>query len=142
QTWTSDNTDAVARLKIQYGTSLAYPISSMGAHVSAIPNHQTERKTSLATRGNVAMSGVLGYELDLTQLSTEEKKEIKEQVNFYKQNRQILQFGSFYRLKNPFEGNDTAWMFVSKNQEEAMVFYYRVLTEASAPLTTLKLVGL
>jgi len=142
QTWTSDNTDAVARLKIQYGTSLAYPISSMGAHVSAIPNHQTERKTSLATRGNVAMSGVLGYELDLTQLSTEEKKEIKEQVNFYKQHRQLLQFGTFYRLKSPFEGNDTAWMFVSKNQEEAMVFYYRVLTEASAPLTTLKLVRL
>src|SRR5699024_4140374 len=106
QTWTSDNTDAVARLKIQYGTSLAYPISSMGAHVSAIPNHQTERKTSLATRGNVAMSGVLGYELDLTQLSTEEKKEIKEQVNFYKQHRQLLQFGTFYRLKSPFEGND------------------------------------
>ncbi|MBU5594301.1 alpha-galactosidase [Amphibacillus sp. MSJ-3] len=142
QTWTSDNTDAIARLKIQYGTSLVYPISSMGAHVSAIPNHQTGRETSLTIRGNVAMSGVFGYELDLTQLTSEEKAEIKEQVAFYKQHRQLLQFGDFYRLKSPYEGNDTAWMFVSKDQKEAMVFYFRVLADAAHPLVTLKLTGL
>lgn len=142
QYWTSDNTDAVARLKIQYGTSLVYPISTMGSHVSAVPNHQTGRNTSMTIRGNVAMSGVFGYELDLTQLSIAEKIEIKEQVNFYKQHRRLLQYGQFIRLKNPFEENDTAWMFVSENQSEALVFYFRVLAEASAPLVTLKLAGL
>ncbi|EGO8256397.1 alpha-galactosidase [Enterococcus faecalis] len=142
QTWTSDNTDAVARLKIQYGTSLVYPISSMGAHVSAVPNHQTGRETSLTIRGNAAMAGVFGYELDLTQLTSEEKAEIKEQVAFYKKHRQLLQYGTFYRLESPFEGNDTAWMFVSKDQTEAMVFYFRVLAEAAHPLVTLKLAGL
>ncbi|KAF1301987.1 alpha-galactosidase [Candidatus Enterococcus willemsii] len=142
QTWTSDNTDAVARLKIQYGTSLTYPISSMGAHVSAVPNHQTGRNTSLEIRSNAAMSGVFGYELDLTQLTSNEKTEIKEQVAFYKKHRQLLQFGTFYRLESPFEGNDTAWMFVSEDQSEAMVFYFRVLAEASHPLVTLKLAGL
>lgn len=142
QTWTSDNTDAIARLKIQYSTSLVYPISSMGAHVSAVPNHQTGRNTSLEIRGNVAMSGVFGYELDLTELSTDAKNEIKDQVAFYKTHRRLLQFGQFYRLKSPFDGNDTAWMFVSEDQSEAMIFYFRVLAEASHPLVTLKLAGL
>ena len=142
QTWTSDNTDAIARLKIQYGTSLVYPTSSMGAHVSAVPNHQTGRETSLAIRGNAAMSGVFGYELDLTQLSAEEKAEIKEQVAFYKEHRRLLQFGNFYRLMSPFESNDTAWMFVAPDQSEALVFYFRTLAEASYPLVTLKLAGL
>lgn len=142
QTWTSDNTDAVARLKIQYGTSMVYPISSMGAHVSAVPNHQTGRNTSLETRGNAAMAGVFGYELDLTQLTAEEKDEIRDQVKFYKKHRQLFQYGTFYRLESPFEGNDTAWMFVSKDQSEAMVFYFRVLAEAAHPLVTLKLAGL
>ena len=84
QIWTSDNTDAIARLKIHYGTSLSYPASSMGSHVSAVPNHQTQRITDLAIRGNVAMSGVLGYELDLSTVTDEEKAAIKEQVAFYK----------------------------------------------------------
>ncbi|KAF1298137.1 alpha-galactosidase [Enterococcus sp. JM4C] len=142
QTWTSDNTDAVARLKIQYGTSLVYPISTMGSHVSAIPNHQTSRKTSLAMRGNVAMSGVFGYELDLSTLSEEDKAEMKEQVAFYKAHRSLLQYGTFTRLLSPFEGNETAWIFVSDDKKEAMVFYYRVLVEASRPLESLKLRGL
>lgn len=142
QTWTSDNTDAVARLKIQYGTSLVYPISTMGSHVSAIPNHQTGRNTSLEIRGNVAMSGVFGYELDLTELTDAEKEEIKEQVVYYKEHRQLLQFGKFIRLISPFEENDVAWMFVSPDQKEALVFYFRVLSEASRSLVTLKLAGL
>ncbi|WP_291292535.1 alpha-galactosidase [Enterococcus sp.] len=142
QIWTSDNTDAIARLKIQYGTSLSYPTSSMGSHVSAVPNHQTGRMTDLAIRGNVAMSGVLGYELDLTSLSPEEKQAIKEQVAFYKTHRRLFQYGTFVRLLSPFEGNDTAWMYVSEDKQEAIVFYFRVLTEASAPLVTLKLAGL
>ncbi|MCC4044223.1 alpha-galactosidase [Enterococcus gallinarum] len=142
QIWTSDNTDAVARLKIQYGTSLSYPASSMGSHVSAVPNHQTQRITDLAIRGNVAMSGVLGYELDLTTVTDEEKAAIKEQVAFYKKHRQLFQYGTFIRLLSPFAGNDTAWMYVSEDKQEAIVFYFRVLAEASAPLITLKLAGL
>ena len=142
QTWTSDNTDPIARLKIQYSTSLVYPISTMGAHVSAIPNHQTGRETSLDIRGNVAMSGVLGYELDLTTLSEEEKVLIVKQVDFYKEHRQLLQFGDFVRLKSPYEENEVAWMFVSKDKKEAIVFYFRVLIEASAPYVTLKLAHL
>lgn len=142
QTWTSDNTDPIARLKIQYSTSLVYPISTMGAHVSAIPNHQTGRETSLDIRGNVAMSGVLGYELDLTTLSEEEKALIVKQVDFYKEHRQLLQFGDFVRLKCPYEENEVAWMFVSKDKKEAIVFYFRVLVEASAPYVTLKLAHL
>lgn len=142
QIWTSDNTDAVARLKIQYGTSLSYPASSMGSHVSAVPNHQTQRITDLAIRGNVAMSGVLGYELDLTTVTDEEKAAIKEQVAFYKKHRQLFQYGTFIRLLSPFAGNDTAWMYVSEDKQEAIVFYFRILAEASAPLITLKLAGL
>ncbi|KFL15831.1 alpha-galactosidase [Geobacillus stearothermophilus] len=142
QTWTSDNTDAVSRLKIQYGTSLVYPVSAMGAHVSAVPNHQVGRVTSLKTRGHVAMSGNFGYELDITKLTETEKQIIKEQVAFYKDVRRLVQFGTFYRLLSPFEGNEVAWMFVSEDQSEALVAYFRVLAEANAPLSYLRLKGL
>ncbi|MCP8971327.1 alpha-galactosidase [Ectobacillus ponti] len=142
QTWTSDNTDAVSRLKIQYGTSLVYPISSMGSHVSAVPNHQVHRITSMKMRGDVAMSGIFGYELDLTKLTEQEKDEVVQQVAFYKENRRLIQFGDFYRLRSPFDGNETAWMFVSADKTEALVFYYRVLAEANGPLSVLPLKGL
>ncbi|MGO2082568.1 alpha-galactosidase [Vagococcus sp.] len=142
QIWTSDNTDAIERLKIQYGTSLAYPIASMGAHVSASPNHQNGRMTTMATRGNVAMSGLLGYELDLTILTTDEKEEMKQQIAFYKKHRQLIQYGDFYRISSPYEGNETAWMFVSQDKSEAIFFYCHVLTFASPALKILKLQGL
>ncbi|RIX50781.1 alpha-galactosidase [Paenibacillus nanensis] len=142
QTWTSDNTDAVSRLKIQYGTSIVYPVSSMGAHVSAVPNHQVGRVTSLETRGNVALSGNFGYELDLTKFSDEEKTVVKDQIALYKQIRHLVQFGDFYRLLSPFEGNDTAWMFVSKAKDEAFVVYVSVLQEPYPPLGRFKLQGL
>ncbi|RAK22098.1 alpha-galactosidase [Anoxybacillus vitaminiphilus] len=142
QTWTSDNTDAVSRLKIQYGTSLVYPISAMGAHVSAVPNHQVHRVTSLDIRGNVAMSGNFGYELDLTKLTEQEKEKVKEQVAFYKEIRHLVQYGDFYRILSPFEGNETAWMFVSEDKSEAFVAYFRVLAEPNAPLSFLRLKGL
>jgi alpha-galactosidase len=141
QTWTSDNTDAVSRLKIQYGTSIVYPIVTMGAHVSAVPNHQVNRVTSLNMRGAVAMSGNLGYELDLTKLSTAEKGKIKEQIDTYKEIRSLIQFGDFYRLESPFEGNETAWAFSKKDKTEAMVFYFRELAEPAAPLRILKIKG-
>ncbi|MFK7693911.1 alpha-galactosidase [Paenibacillus sp. HJGM_3] len=142
QTWTSDNTDAVERLKIQYGTSLVYPISSMGAHVSAVPNHQVHRTTPLELRGHVAMSGNFGYELDLTKFTEQESELVKRQVALYKELRGLVQFGQYYRLRSPFEGNDTAWMFVSEDGKEAMVLYVQVLSEPNAPLRKLRLKGL
>ncbi|MTI58496.1 MAG: alpha-galactosidase [Firmicutes bacterium] len=143
QTWTSDNTDAVERLKIQYGTSLIYPLSSITAHVSAVPNHQMARITPLKTRADVAYFANFAYELDLTKLSDEEKEEIKMQVKYYKEIRQLIQQGKFYRLLSPFEGNnDTAWMVVSKNREEAIAAFYKVLAEPNPSYRRLKLKGL
>ncbi|WP_217597242.1 alpha-galactosidase [Cohnella sp. GbtcB17] len=142
QTWTSDNSDAVCRLKIQYGTSLVYPISSMGAHVSAVPNHQVQRVTSLKMRGDVAMSGNFGYELDLTQFTPEEKEEVKAQVAAYKELRELVQFGDLYRLKSPFEGNDTAWTVVAADKSEAFVAFFRVLAQPNEPIDWLRLAGL
>jgi alpha-galactosidase len=142
QTWTSDDTDAVERLKIQYGTSIVYPVSAMGAHVSDVPNHQVHRITSLAMRGDVAMSGNFGYELDLTKFTDEEKEVVKRHVALYKQLRGLIQAGDLYRLRSPFEGNETAWMFVSEDRREAVAFYFRTLAEPNPPLRRLRLRGL
>lgn len=142
QTWTSDDTDAVERLKIQYGTSMLYPISSMGSHVSAIPNHQLHRLTSLHMRFAVAIFGTFGYELDPLALTEEEKDEIRDQVRFMKKYRRLIQFGTFYRLQSPFAGTETAWMVVSEDKAQAIVGYYRVLQEINAPFRRLKLQGL
>ncbi|QGQ44406.1 alpha-galactosidase [Metabacillus sediminilitoris] len=127
QAWTSDDTDAVERLKIQYGTSMVYPIYSMGSHVSAIPNHQTLRNTPIDTRANTAYFGTFGYELNPLELSDVEKNVIKEQINFYRKHRSLIRDGDFYRLLSPFENNETAWMIVSKNKKEALVGWYKVL---------------
>lgn len=142
QAWTSDDSDAVERLKIQYGTSLCYPVSSMGSHVSAVPNHQVFRMTPLHTRGNVAYFGAFGYELDLNRLSEQETEQVKEQIRFVKKYRGILQFGTFYRLKSPFEGNETAWMAVSEDKKRAVVGWYRVLNGANAAFSRVRLEGL
>ena len=143
QTWTSDDTDAIERLFIQYGTSLVYPAITIGAHVSAVPNHQVHRITNLDIRGHAAMSGNLGYELDLTKFTPEEKELVKKQVETYKDIRKVVQFGDFYRLKSPFEGNEAAWMFVSQDKKEAVVFYFRILAKPNSPLMSiLKLDGL
>jgi alpha-galactosidase len=142
QTWTSDNSDAVSRLLIQYGTSMVYPPVTMGAHVSAVPNHQVGRITPLKTRGYAAMSGNFGYELDLTKLTEEEKKEISEQVKLYKDIRPLVQFGDFYRLQNPFDEGDAAWMFVSSDKREAVAFFFQVHADVAGPLRRLRLKGL
>ena len=142
QVWTSDNTDAICRLKIQHGTSLTYPPITMGSHVSAIPNHQVHRETPLAIRGHVAMSGNLGYELDLTNMSDKEKAIVREQVAAYKAIRHIIQLGTFHRLRSPFAGNDAAWMFVSQDQTEVVAFYFRVLCQPNAPVELFKLKSL
>lgn len=142
QTWTSDNTDAIERLKIQFGTSMVYPNASIGCHVSAVPNHQVDRITPIETRGVVAMSGNFGYELDITKLPESEKEIIKEQVKLYKEIRETIQFGKCYRLSSPFENNDIAWMFISKGCEEIIVSFVRTLAKPNSKFISLKLVGL
>lgn len=144
QGWTSDDTDAVERLKIQYGTSLVYPISSMGAHVSAVPNHQVGRVTSLEMRANTAYFGAFGYELDVKMMTDREKEQVKEQIAFYKEHRLLIQQGQFYRLESPFagDGNCTSWMVVSEDQDEAMLGYYQVLSRPNPGLTRIIFKGL
>ena len=121
QIWCSDNTDALDRLRIQYGTSFFYPMSTVSAHVSAVPNHQTGRITSLRTRGIVAMTGAFGYELSLSRLSAEEKEEIKEQIRQYKEFEPLISTGDYYRLSNPFEDACAAWMFVSVDRKQILL---------------------
>ena len=121
QIWCSDNTDEADRLWIQYGTSFFYPMSTISAHVSAVPNHQTGRITSLRTRGIVAMTGAFGYELSLGKLSAEEKEEIREQIRQYKEFEPLISMGDYYRLSNPFEDACAAWMFVSKDRKRVLL---------------------
>ncbi len=142
QAWCSDNTDAIARLQIQYGTSYCYPLSSMGSHVSICPNHQVFRTTPLSTRFGVAAFGAFGYELDVTALSQDQLEEIKAQIAWFKQHRSLLQFGDFYRLQSPFTGNVAGWMVVSRDKTKAIAGEYKILAQANAPYRRLKLAGL
>lgn len=142
QCWASDDTDAVERLKIQYGTSFVYPVSSMGAHVAAVPNHQLGRVTSLTTRANVAFFGAFGYEMDLTRLPPRGRELVARQVAFFKQYRRLLQFGAFWRLQSPFAHNEAAWMTVSPDRETALVGDYLVLQQANAGYRRIRLAGL
>lgn len=142
QAWASDDSDAIERLKIQYGSSYAYPVSSMGAHVSVAPNHQLFRVTPMETRGNVAYFGAFGYELDLTKLSKEDHAIVRRQIAFMKKYRGLIHNGTFYRLKSPFEGNIAAWMVVSSDKKQAIVAYFKVLAETTSPFRRLKLLGL
>ena len=130
QTWTSDDTDAAERLFIQWGTSLCYPTSAMGAHVSAVPNHQAGRVTSMRMRGDVAMGGNFGYELDLSAQTPEDMEEIRRQVEQVKQLRHTTQQGTFTRLKSPYEGNITAWQFA--DEERVILCAYRLMNRPNA----------
>ncbi len=142
QTWTSDDTDAIERLYIQYGTSLVYPVSAMGAHVSAVPNHQSGRVTDLKIRGDVAMSGNFGYELDLMKFSEEEKDIVRKQVETYKELRSFVPSADMYRLKSPFEGNDTAWQFISEDKNNVFAAYFRINSKVNPGITRLRLTAL
>lgn len=121
QIWCSDNSDAIDRLRIQYGTSFGYPVSAMGAHVSAVPNHQTGRITPLHTRGVVAMSGTFGYELDLLKLTEEEKDEVRSQIGEFRKYAPLIQNGRYYRLTDPFKSEICAWEIVGNSQEEVLL---------------------
>lgn len=121
QYWCSDNTDAHCRTQIQYGTSFFYPISAVGSHVSAVPNHQTGRMSSLETRATVAMAGTFGYELDLTVLGPEECEQIQKQVKVYKDLQPLIFDGDYYRLTDPFQDGLAAWSFVAKDGSQVLV---------------------
>lgn len=121
QIWTSDNSDAIARLKIQYGTSLVYPPAAMVGHVSACPNCATYRTTPFAARGNVAQMCSFGYELDVGQLSQEEKEQILAQTQKHRKLDALICQGDFYRLSSPFASNICAWQLVSADQSSSFV---------------------
>ncbi len=142
QAWASDDSDAIERIKIQWGLSLCYPQSAMGAHVSAVPNHQTGRITPLQTRAAVAFFGAFGYELDATKLPAGDRETIREQIAFYKQYRPLFQQGRFVRLLSPYEGNDAAWMVVSPDKKKAIVAFFRVLNQPTYGPWNVKLSGL
>ncbi len=142
QTWTSDNTDALCRCRIQYSTSMVFPPFAMGSHVSAVPNHQTGRITPIATRGNVAMSGCFGYELDLNGLPAEDLEAVRAQIKRVKELRGTLLYGDFHRLLSPYEGDDTAWMTVSRDKTEAVFMLTRGLAKSGTNPPMVKLRGL
>ena len=142
QIWCSDNTDAIDRVKIQYGTSFGYPVSATGSHVSAVPNHQTGRITSMHTRAVTAMAGTFGYELDLSKLTEEEKEEIREQIREYHKYAKLIQNGCYYRLTNPFEQEVGAWEFVSEDQSEALVNAVMQEIHGNMTVNYVKLCGL
>lgn len=142
QAWASDDTDAIERLSIQYGTSMVYPLSTIGSHISEVPNHQVGRVTSLETRCNVAMFGTFGYELDLTKLTDDERDEIRQQILTFKKYQKLIHQGTFYRLASPFEGNTCAWLVVSPDQSEALVGWYQILAKPNPAYQRLRLTGL
>ncbi len=142
QIWCSDNTDAVDRIRIQYGTSFFYPVSVVGSHVSAVPNHQTGRSVSLHTRGVVAMAGTFGYELDPEKLTEEERDEIREQVRQYKSYAELIQGGTYYRLSNPLEDVYAAWMFVSESGDRALLNVVMLEIHGNMAVNYVKLRGL
>lgn len=142
QIWCSDDTDAYERTFIQYGTSFFYPISAVGSHVSAVPNHQTGRVTPLGTRGIAAMAGSFGYELDLNTLSALEKEEVKEQVKTYKKYQDLIYNGRYYRLSDPAEDGFSAWEFVAEDGSEVLMQCVVYRAKPNALRGRLRLAGL
>lgn len=142
QNWASDDTDALERIYIQYGGSMVYPASTVGSHVSAVPNHQVGRTTPLAMRGTVAMAGMFGYELDLSKQSAEDIAEMKEQVELYKRIRPLVTFGDYYRLSSPYKERYAAWMFVSEDKESAVMSIAYMLAQPSHLCDRIRLKGL
>ena len=142
QIWASDDSDAIDRLSIQYGTSLVYPQSMMTSNVSVSPNEQNGRITPFKTRGIVAMCGDLGYELDLTKMNEKDRQSVKEQVKEYKKIRKVTQYGTFYRLKNAQTSNQCAWETVSRDKNEVVLSVVKVMASAQPDFTKPKLVGL
>ena len=143
QIWCSDNTDAVERIKIQYGTSFAYPSCTVGSHVSAVPNHQTGRMTELATRAAVAMAGSFGYELDLNLLTEEEKEQVREQIKNYHRFEMLIRQGRYYRLTDVWQTKEyAAWEYCAPDESEALVTVITMDTQCNPATEYVKLRGL
>ena len=143
QIWCSDDTDAVERLEIQRGTSYGYPACTMGAHVSACPNHQTGRTVPLATRGIVAMAGTFGYELDPGRMTDAEKETVRAQIQAFHRYEALIRDGEYYRLDETGEEQDRiAWMNVSPDRSEALVSLAAVHVRANGPFPCVRLQGL
>ena len=138
QIWTSDNSDAYCRTWIQSGTSYAHPASTMGAHVSASPNHQTLRKTDIESRFNVAAFGILGYEMDLSALNQQQKQIVRNQIEFYKQHRALFQYGRFYRLDG-YDSNRARWMVANTDFSEMLVLDFQILNQPNISQEILKI---
>ena len=141
QIWCSDNTDAVNRLSIQYGTSFGYPTSAMGAHVSAVPNHQTGRNTPMKTRAITAMAGTFGYELDITKMSEAELDEIRSEVGLFRELNELIRTGDYYRLSAP-KDVCTVWENVSRDGAEALLSGVWHGIEANSPVFYVRPQGL
>lgn len=143
QIWCSDDTDAIERLSIQEGTSLVYPLSTMGAHVSVCPNHACGRITPFKTRGYVALSGTFGYELDITKLSDDEKSMIPNQIALYKKYSDLIRNGDYWRIASFRENNEyDCWESVSKDKDEALVTFIQVLNHPNYKTRFIKIPGL
>ena len=142
QNWTSDDSDAIQRLNIQYGCSMVYPPSVMTCHVSAVPNHQVGRITPLHTRANVAMQGSFGYELDMEKLTEEERSEVAAQIVEYKKMRDIVITGSFYRLISPVNSNEYAFEQVSEDGRTVILTYVKKLNNPNPAVRRVRLKGL
>ena len=141
QFWCSDNTDALCRLEIQCGTTMLFPPSTMGCHVSAVPNHQTGRVTPLETRFAVALGGSFGYELDPRKLDDGERAKLREQVAFANETQLLRLYGRRYWLQSPFEGNDAAWMSVSEDRSEAIFTLVRRMARPNEMPPLVRLAG-
>jgi alpha-galactosidase len=142
QIWCSDNTDAINRLKIQYGTSFFYPASSTGSHVSAVPNHQTGRTAPLKTRCIAAMPGSFGFEMDLTAMSNSEKQTVQVYIREFKKYQNLIHDGLYFRLTNPFEKPFAAWQFVSPDKTKALLCAVLVDSQANPLNLIIRLKGL
>jgi len=138
QNWASDDMDAYERLTIQSGTALAYPLSTIGAHVGASPSHQLLRRTPIDTRFNVASFGCLGYELDLKKLSPVDEEAVKEQIKFYKEHRRLMQYGTFYQLATLEKDGYVSWMVLSEDRKEGIISYFQGLGKANPSVDILQ----
>lgn len=142
QIWCSDDTDAIERLKIQTGTAMVYPLSSIGAHVSVCPNHTVGRRTPFETRGYVALAGTFGYELDLTKLSIEESNKVKEQVALYHKYNDLICQGDYYRISPQEDNGYVCWQIVAKDKKETLIIYTEILKRPNVHSRRIRLKGL
>ena len=143
EVWTSDNTEALSRARIQYGTSLFYPATVMGSHVSATPNHQTSNITPIKFRFDMACAGRLGMELQPKQMNAEEKAFARKAIESYKGYRDIVMEGDLYRIGTPYD--DTGYygvMYVSKDKKKAVLFTYCTLYQSRTLVPKFRLYGL